>query len=98
MNQKFERIARHLYQCRYQTSKGDTIISSYARFQRAVKARRRTAVGSRPMRSQTQMKLHGFLFDERSQARASLSKSGFVAVRSASARVMTADHKLRSLS
>ena len=44
------------------------------------------------------MKLPGFLFDDRNQARASLSKGAFVAVRSASARVMTANHKSRLLS
>src|SRR6266850_6538310 len=44
------------------------------------------------------MKLPGFLLADRNQARAPFSKSGFVAVRSASARVMTADHKLWSLS
>ena len=38
------------------------------------------------------------LFDDRNQARALLFKGSFVAVRSASARAMTANHKSRSLS
>ena len=44
------------------------------------------------------MKLPAFLFDDRNQARALLFKGVFVAVRSSSARLMTANHKLRSLS
>ena len=62
------------------------------------KTRRRTAVGSRPSQSQTQMKLPGSLFDDRNQARALLFKGAFVAVRSSSARLMTANHKSRSQS
>ena len=60
--------------------------------------RRWTAVGSRPSRSQTQRKLPTFVFDDRNQARALLCKGVSVAVRSSSARLMTANHKLRSLS
>jgi len=44
------------------------------------------------------MKLPGSLFDDKNQARALFIKGVFVAVRSSSARAMTANHKLRSLS
>ena len=44
------------------------------------------------------MKLPGLLFDDRNQGRALFFNGGFVAVRSASARVMTANHRSRSLS
>ena len=44
------------------------------------------------------MKLPGALFDDRNQAHARLFKAVFVEVRSSSARLMTANHKSRSLS